>query len=152
MPQPQQHDLKALSRRWFEEVWNRRNLDVVPELADPNAVSFGLADGARPMPFTEFLPFHQRFIQTFSDFHIAVDDVLQEGDKTVVRITATGTHTGGAMGVPPTNRPVRVTGLIMIRWKDGRIYEAWNEFDAWGMMQQMTAGAPAGAGTAKVKQ
>ena len=29
----------------------------------------------------------------------------------------------------------------MIRWKDGRIAEAWNEFDAAGLMRQLNAAA-----------
>jgi hypothetical protein len=45
------------------------------------------------------------------------------------------------MGVPPTGKRIAVSGLIWTRWKDGRIVEAWNEFDALGMMQQMTGGA-----------
>jgi predicted ester cyclase len=133
------HDLKALSRRWFEEVWNKRNLAAVPELSQPDAIAWGLAPDGKAIGFDSFLPFHKRFIDTFPDFHITVDDVLQEGDKTVVRLTATGTHTGHAMGVSPTGRPIRMTGMIMIRWKEGKIIEGWNEFDAWGMMQQLSA-------------
>lgn len=75
-------------------------------------------------------------------FHITVEDVIAEGDKTAIRLTATGTHIGDAMGVPATNRPVKLTGLILVRWKDGKIVEGWNEFDAWGMMQQIVGKAP----------
>jgi predicted ester cyclase len=133
------HDLKALSRKWFDEVWNKRNLAMVPELSQPDAIAWGLAPDGKSINFSSFLPFHKRFIDTFPDFHINVDDVIQEGDKTVVRLTATGTHTGNAMGVAPTGKRIRMTGMIMIRWKDGKIIEGWNEFDAWGMMQQLSA-------------
>jgi predicted ester cyclase len=133
------HDLKALSRKWFEEVWNKRRLSAVPELSHPDAIAWGLSADGQSIGFDSFLPFHKRFIDTFPDFHITVDDVIEEGDKTVVRLTATGTHTGHAMGISPTGRPIRMTGMILIRWKDGKIIEGWNEFDAWGMMQQLTA-------------
>lgn len=133
------HDLKALSRQWFEEVWNKRRLSAVPEMAHADAVAYGLAPDGKAVNLSSFQPFHKRFIDTFPDFHITVDDVIQEGDKTAVRLTATGTHTGNAMGVPPTGKPIRMTGIIMIRWKDGKIIEGWNEFDAWGMMQQLSA-------------
>jgi predicted ester cyclase len=94
------------------------------------------------MGIAEFLPFYERFIATFPDIHIKVEDMIAEGDKTVVRLSATGTHTGDAMGIAPTGRPVTLTALILIRWKNGKIIEAWNEFDAWGMMQQMAGPAP----------
>jgi len=135
------HDLKALSRRWFDEVWNDRRLDVVPELSHEHAVVYGLVGDGKPAKIADFIPFRERFLQTFPDFHIKVDDVIQEGDKTVVRLTATGTHEGDAMGIAPTGRRVNLSALIMTRWKDGKIIEAWNEFDAWGMMQQLTGPA-----------
>jgi steroid delta-isomerase-like uncharacterized protein len=133
------HDLKALSRQWFEEVWNKRRMSAVRELSHTDARAYGLAPEGQAISFDEFPAFQKRFVETFPDFHITVDDVIEEGDKTVVRLTATGTHTGNAMGVPPTGRPIKITGMIMMRWKDGKIIEGWNEFDAWGMMQQLSA-------------
>jgi predicted ester cyclase len=131
------HDLKALSLRWFDEVWNKRNRQAIFELSDPNVITYGLADGEKAVGIQEFLPFFDRFIATFPDIHIAVEDVIAEGDKTAIRISASGTHTGNAMGIAPTGKRVKLSGIIMVRWKDGKIAEGWNEFDAWGMMQQL---------------
>jgi predicted ester cyclase len=135
-------DNKALSRRWFDEVWNKRNRQAIYELSHPDVTTYGLADGEKAIGIPGFLPFFDRFVATFPDIHITVEDVIAEGDKTAIRLTATGTHTGDAMGIAPTGRRVKLTGLIMVRWKDGQIIEGWNEFDAWGMMQQLV-GKPA---------
>jgi predicted ester cyclase len=70
--------------------------------------------------------------------------VIAEGDKTVVRIRFTGKHTGDGLGIAPTGNNVSVTGLVMMRWRGEKIVEAWNEFDAAGMLQQLQ-------GPAKVK-
>jgi predicted ester cyclase len=135
-------DNKTLARRWFEEVWNNRRRDAIGELSHPDAVTYGLGEGGGPGRIADFIPFWERFIATFPDLRITVEDVIAEGDKTAIRIHATGTHTGDAMGIAPTQRPVRLTGIIITRWKDGKIIEAWNEFDAWGMMQQLAGPAP----------
>ena len=135
-------DNKALARRWFDEVWNNRRRELIYEMADPNVVTYGLAEGEKAMGIPQFLPFYDRFIATFPDIHITVEDIIAEGDKTAVRLTAQGTHTGDAMGIAPTNKPVKFTALILIRWKNGKIVEGWNEFDAWGMMQQISGPAP----------
>jgi steroid delta-isomerase-like uncharacterized protein len=132
-------DIRELSRRWFEEVWNKRNREAIYQLSHPEAHVFGLAEAGKAIPIEGFVPFYERFVATFPDVHIHVDDVIVEGDQSVVRLRAEGTHTGDAMGVPPTGKRIAVSGLIWTRWKDGRIVEAWNEFDALGMMQQMTA-------------
>jgi steroid delta-isomerase-like uncharacterized protein len=135
-------DNKALTRRWFEEVWNNRRRDLIYELSHRDAVTYGLAEGATATGIDQFMPFYDRFIATFPDIHITVEDVIAEGDKTAVRLTAQGTHTGDAMGIAPTNKRVSFSGIIMIRWKGGKIAEGWNEFDAWGMMQQLVGKSP----------
>jgi steroid delta-isomerase-like uncharacterized protein len=143
------HDLKALSRRWFEEVWNKRRQDAIYEMAQPDAITYGLGEGGTPGGIDQFIPFWRRFLDTFPDLHIAVEDVIAEGDKTATRVRCTGTHKGTAMGVPPTGKRINITGLILVRWKDGKIIEGWNEFDAYGMMQQLS---PAPAAPMKIKQ
>jgi predicted ester cyclase len=147
------HDNKALIRRWFDEVWNKRSKSAIYELAHPDVVTYGLGENGGPGGIDQFIPFRDRFIATFPDLHIGVEDVIAEGDKTAARILATGTHKGGDMGVAPTGKKVTVTGLVLVRWKDGKIIEGWNEFDAYGMMQQLAApSAATGGQTMKIKQ
>lgn len=141
------HDNKALTRRWFEEVWNNRRREAIHELSHSDATTYGLAEGATAVGIEQFIPFYDRFLATFPDMHIKVEDVIGEGNKTAVRLIATGTHKGDAMGIAPTNKKISFSGIILVRWKDGKIIEAWNEFDAWGMMQQLT-----GPTAMKIKQ
>jgi len=139
------HDLRALSRRWFDEVWNQGRDQTIDELAAPDAAIHGLGEGGRQMSSpAEFRKFYHLFRSAFPDMRVEVNDVLLDvgGDKTAVRITFTGTHTGSGLGLPPTGRPFRATAIILARWRDGRMVEAWNEFDAAGMMQQLTGPAP----------
>lgn len=131
-------DLKQLSRRWFEEVWNKGRVDAIEEMLAPDAVVHGLdpstADLRGPAAFR---PFHARFLAAFPNIHIRVEDVFREGDQTAVRFSFTGTHSGDGLGIAPTRRPVSVTGISIIRWRDGQIIEGWNEFDVAGMMGQL---------------
>lgn len=39
-----------------------------------------------------------------SDLHLTIEDVLQDGDKVVVRSTITGTHRGALLGMPAKGR------------------------------------------------
>jgi predicted ester cyclase len=71
---------------------------------------------------------------------IRVDDVLVDGEKTAIRFTLTATHVGEGLGVPPSNKPVRVTGMSITRWEDGKIAEGWNEFDKAGLAAQIAPG------------
>ena len=137
------HDIRTLSRRWFDEVWNNRRKSAIPELSHPHARVFGLAEPGRSIDIGDFLPFYERFLAAFPDIHIQVEDVIVEGDQSALRCHATGTHTGDAMGVPPTGKKVLFTAMIWTRWKDGKIIEGWNEVDMWGLMQQIAPSPPA---------
>ena len=142
MPQQQEQN-KELVRRWFAEVWNRRLRIAIDELMSPDAVIYGLAEGPEAVKGKDgFVPFFERFVSAFPDIEIVIDDVVAEGDVTVARIHAKATHTGEGLGVAATGRPVRVTAIVWARWQDGKIVEAWNELDALGMMQQISAAPP----------
>jgi predicted ester cyclase len=64
--------------------------------------------------------------------------MVAEGDKVVVRFMARGTHQGEteAFG-SPTGKRMEMTGITIKRLSDGKIAEAWTNFDALGMMQQL---------------
>jgi predicted ester cyclase len=49
----------------------------------------------------------------------------------------TGVHTGEGIGKPPTGKPVKFTGMTMVRLRDGKIIESWNNFDFMTMYKQI---------------
>ena len=130
-------DNKQLTRRWFDEVWNKQNRAVIDELLQPDAPLHGLSGS--PTHVTGpggFKQFHTAFLQAFPDVHVTLTHVFAEDDFTTMRFTFTATHTGPGFG-PPTGRTVNASGLGIARWKDGKIAEAWNEFDRHWLMQQI---------------
>jgi steroid delta-isomerase-like uncharacterized protein len=146
-------DIKALSRRWFEEVWNKARDAAIDELLAPDGIAHGLGEAGQALPGpAEFRKFYRQFRSGFPDASVVVDQVIAEGDTTAVRFTARATHSGDGLGVKATGRRITVSGMCMIRWKDGQIAEGWNEFDVAGLLRQIGAGAEAGgAPAAKVR-
>ena len=137
------HDLAALSRRWFEEVWNRRNIGIIREMATDPLLIHGLSeDRQRRDSREDFRKFHAMFVGAFPDLKVNVEDVLVDGDRSAVRLSFTGTHHGAHLGIAPTGRPFKATAIVIIRWENGKLAEGWNEFDADGMMKQLTTTAP----------
>jgi len=133
-------DLAALSRRWFEEVWNQRREATIDELFAPDGIAHGLSDGQKKLPGpVAFRGFWKRFLNAFPDLRIEIDDVITQGDKTALRFHFTGTHRGADLGLTPTGKQVNVTGMSIIRWRDGQIVDGWNEFDVMSLMQQLGA-------------
>ena len=61
---------------------------------------------------------------------------VAEGDKVVSRYTWSGTHQGAYFGVPATGKWASWTATATFRIADGKIREAWLNWDQWGLMQQ----------------
>jgi steroid delta-isomerase-like uncharacterized protein len=130
---------KALIQRWFQEVWNQGDSKVIDELLAEDAVIHGLVD-ASGNPVTglpAFHEFHSQFRGAFPNINVSVDDVIADGDRVVARCSVRGTHTGDHLGFAPTDATIQFGGIAIVRIKDGKIIEAWNQFDFLTMNKQL---------------
>jgi len=75
----------------------------------------------------------------FPDLHISIEDMIEESDKVVVRWSSQSTHKGPFMGISPTNKRIAITGISILRLKDGKVSEEWTEMDTLGVLRQMGA-------------
>jgi steroid delta-isomerase-like uncharacterized protein len=129
----------ALARRWFEEVWNRKDPQVVRELVLPDSICHtDQGDLIGPEPF---LAFRALMLTAMPDLQLVVEDTLSDGDRVAVRWLATGTHTGEFQGQPPTGKVVRFGGTTWIRYQGGKMVEGWDCWNMGGLVQQLTGGA-----------
>ena len=130
---------KAVMRRWFDEVWNQGRTDAIDELLAEDVVIHGLVDAAGyPVCGAQaFRDFHQQFRGAFPNINITVEDVIAEGDRVVARCDVRGQHSGDHLGFKATNAPVQFTGIAIVRIENGRIAEAWNQFDFMEMNKQL---------------
>lgn len=130
---------KALVRRWFDEVWNNGRSDVIEELFADDGIAHGLAnESGSPMRGPrDYKPFHETFRGAFPDIIVTVEDMIAEGDKVAARCSVTGKHTGDNLGFAGTNTGVDFTGITIVRICDGKIVEAWNNFDFMRMNRQL---------------
>lgn len=75
--------------------------------------------------------------RAFPDHHYTVEDVISEGDKFAVRLTASGTHLGDFFGIPPTGRHAMWTETRIVRVADGKVVDHWANTDSLGMLRQL---------------
>lgn len=136
------YDNVALVRRWFEEVWNKGRAEAIDEMFDEEGVAHGLADetGGPLRGPANFRAFHRKFREAFPGVEVSVEDAISEGDKVAARCTVRGRHEGDTLGFAATRRGVEFTGMTFARVRDGKIVEAWNNFDFMTMYRQL--GAP----------
>ena len=105
MPDQNPEQLKALDRRWYDEVWNQGSKSGYDELAAPDLVVHSLPPGISPW---DGLIMNRT---GFPDVQLTIEDQVAEGDKVTSRLTIDwGTHSGDWVGIPPTGKQAKITG------------------------------------------
>jgi hypothetical protein len=75
----------------------------------------------------------------YPDLHVAIEDLIAEGDKVVSRNVVTGTHQGEYMGIPPTGKSVTYNEIFIFRFVSGRVAETWGVIDVLSQLKQLGA-------------
>jgi steroid delta-isomerase-like uncharacterized protein len=70
---------------------------------------------------------------------VTIDHQIANGDYVATRYTCRGTHEGDIMGLPATGRDVTIAGLVISRFRGGKVVEEWEVSDVFGLMQQIGA-------------
>ncbi len=130
---------ETLIRRWFEEVWNKKNEAAIDEMLDDDCIAYGLPDGkgGEVDNKAKFKDLFQAFIQAYPDINVTVEETMSKADHAFARCMVTGTHLGEGLGFSATQRGVAFTGMLLIEVKEGKIAKAWNEFDFLNMYRQL---------------
>ncbi len=124
--------------RLYEEVINQKRFEVIDELYAPDyenrIAPFGLESGVEGVK-----KLFQHQAAAFPDWHITADYVVEHGDKCIVKWTLTGTHTGNYLGIEPTGKKFKISGVDIETIVNGKIKEHDGAEDMLGLLQQIGA-------------
>jgi steroid delta-isomerase-like uncharacterized protein len=136
----------ALMRRWFKEVWNEGRVQTIYDLMAENVIGIGQdAPGIEIRSPADFVALYNRLRGAFPNIKFTLEDIFGVDDKVVVRWSAVMTHTGDHLGIPATNKPVRITGITIAQIEKGKITRGWDNWDQLAMAQQLAADSAASA-------
>ncbi|MGB2670396.1 MAG: ester cyclase [Candidatus Acidiferrum sp.] len=130
-------EAKAVVRRLYEEVWNKRRLELVNELISPShALHDPHLSGSAVGP-DAYKRICTQYIAAFPDLRFTAEDYISEKDKVVVSWTISGTHKREFRGIPPTNKKISIEGITINHITNGKIMDSYVSLDYLGMMQQL---------------
>lgn len=125
---------KEAVRRFFQEIWNDGDESAIDryiaEDAAGNDPKFGIGRES-------FRRQWRKWRTGFPDVHFEIEELVAEGDTVVSRWTLTGTHLGEFLGMAPTGRTVRVSGMSLDHVQDGVVVSGFDGWDALGFRQQL---------------
>ncbi len=135
---------KNIVRRLYDEVWNKRKLDVVAQIISPShALLDPFVSGSQVGPDL----YRRRVLDlttSFPDLRFTLEDVIAEKDKVVVSWVISGAHKGEFMSIAPTGKKVSVEGITIHYLRDGKILDSNARWDAMGLLRQLGALPPLG--------
>jgi predicted ester cyclase len=118
----------TLMHRWFDEVWHKGNENAIDELLDQDAVIHGLDVDSNLTGPTAFKPFYRSFRESFPSIHVELDHLINTGEFEAAYCTVSGKNIKG--------QEVNFNGIVICKFRDGKMIEAWNGFDFLKMFQQ----------------
>lgn len=124
-----------LLMKFIDEAFNGGNFQILKDLVDPEHVSH-LPSGDHYGPEGVRIDI-AGFRSAFPDLKLELDDVIDCHDRVVYRFTAAGTHEAPFMGIPATGKRVRVSGIGIDRYVNGKTVERWVQYDSLGLLQQI---------------
>lgn len=130
-------DVKKLSRRILEEVWNNKDVNAIDEMIASEFVQHDPQSPVGVRGIEGYKQFVRYYLNAFPDCHFTVNDQIFEGQIVVTRWTVACTHTGNLGTIPATGRRASVTGITWSRIENGKFVESWTNWDTLGMMQQL---------------
>ena len=128
---------KALVRRFVDEIFVQGRPEAVEELVADDFVSHtwrSTGDGKGDLKRAI-----ERLSTALADSRFAVEDMIAEGDRVAVRLTAGATQVGELMGLPPSGKSYSIGEIHIFRIRDGKVVEHWHHYDQLGMMRQLGA-------------
>ena len=123
----------ALMERYYDEVFNRRNLGFLREHCHPDVVGHGPGADDIIRGVDEVAAFSAYVYEVYDQYRLAVEDIVAQGDNVVVRGSVTAVHR-------PTGKPVRFFGLTQYRIEHGKICEYWRSYDRYDLYEHQLGG------------
>lgn len=134
------NEVEELMRRWFDGIFNQRDLSLIDELMDENVELF--AEGNTLRGRQAIRERVSTVLQAFNPLTITVDYIVCDGSQAVTYWSVSKKHVGTFAGIPATDRWVKIKGSSFAVFQDGRIIQARDHWDVQDLIDQLVAPEP----------
>src|SRR5690349_9918763 len=122
----------------FAEAVNTENYALFDQVVAANCVDHDPGPGQVAGP-AGYRALFTEMRRAFPDMKAEVAELVAGEDAIAFAYTFTGTHNGPLMGIPATGKQVKIRGMQISKFRDGKMVERWGSSDQLGMLQQIGA-------------
>jgi len=132
---------KLLIKRFFDELWNGRHLEVADEIFAENCLTHQLRSGRDIVAVkrgpSEIKEHVLAWVEGFPDIEFTVEQMIAEDDSVVTRARMAGTHKGPWLGIAATGNKVNIRMMTTHKIAGGKIVEDWVLIEALGFLNEL---------------
>ena len=129
-------DVNVAVQERFAAAVNSGDLGALDALVATESVDHDPAPGQGSGP-AGFRDMFTEMRMAFPDLRVEVEHLTATDDDVALAYTIIGTHQGTLMGHAPTGKTIRVRGVQIARFADGKLVERWGSSDGLGMLTQL---------------
>ncbi|WP_251435262.1 ester cyclase [Mesobacillus maritimus] len=115
---------KDIVEKWFHEYFTKGNLDILDELTTADFVYHARNGDSSRDQMKAFMKWYR---SVFHDDQWVLEDLIEQGNKLVVRYTGWMTYKGGWFNIPAEDQRVKETGMMIFTIENGKAKELWCE-------------------------
>ncbi len=134
---------RRLVTRFYDEVWNRPDASVIPQLFHQDCV-LRLSLGVDRRGHEGLADYVREVTGALGDYHCEIEALVVEGERAFARMRFSGRHTGPFLGFAPTGAEIAWQGAALFDTGDGRIRSLWVLGDLAGLTAQLERQAAGG--------
>jgi len=118
-------DVESLAKQSLM-VWNTGNTAIAEQLYSPDVIVHLVDQDNSEIEGTTALMDYLSYLRTaYPDMKFEPDHMSIDGDKVTTQMTFTGTNTGPRGDLPPTNKRVKASAVLISQITEGEISEEW---------------------------
>jgi steroid delta-isomerase-like uncharacterized protein len=126
---------KELVAMWYQ-AFDRKEPHLLDQILSEDWVDIPSPPGIPPGP-AGVKPTFARLTKTFPDLKLTIEDILQDGNKVVVRARMAGTQKEAFMDFPSKNRKIDIQVVDIHEVKGGKIIRTWHTEDWMSGLRQL---------------
>jgi steroid delta-isomerase-like uncharacterized protein len=120
----------------FAEAVNTGKFALFKESVSIENIDHDPARGQVPGP-EGYRVFFKGLRDAFPDLSVALETLVADEESVAIAYTLSGTQSGSFMGNAPTGKKMKIRGVQIAKFKDGKMVERWGSSDELGMLQQL---------------
>ena len=130
---------KQLVKRFYAAI-ERGDFDALHEMVHPDFVFYSQIDTPKP-GVQGLMESEKPSFEAFESFIFPIDTLVAEDDKVAayMRFEGKGYRTNIFGDVPPRGQNVRISLMMLLTFKDGKIIEKRAHFDVGDLRRQLLA-------------